>query len=439
MNRLTLTLSILSATGWFLGHSSPLESQVAVRGEKVYTMAGAPIEDGIVLIEAGKILAVGAASSVEIPSGTKVISAAIVTPGLIDARTVVGLSGYYNQSQDQDQLDRSAPLQPELRAIDAYNAREKLVSWVRSFGVTTLHTGPSPGAVISGQTMIVKTTGRGADRDVLDREAMIACTLGDLARARDGKSPGTRAKIVALLRAELIKAREYAAKLSAPKPADEEEQDHDEGETTGGDGDQGESGEKEKEKPRKPSRNLRLESLSRVLQGETPLLITAHRAHDIMAALRLKEEFEIDIILDGVAECHQVLDEIKSAGVPMILHPPMARARGELENMSMASPGTAHRAGLKFALQSGFESYVPKTRVLLFEAAIAVKYGLPFEAALAAVTIEAAKILGIENRVGSLEKGKDADLALYDGDPFEYTTHCIGVMIDGNMVSEEVR
>jgi imidazolonepropionase-like amidohydrolase len=182
-----------------------------------------------------------------------------------------------------------------------------------------------------------------------------------------------------------------------------------------------------------------MEALSAVLNGEIPLLVTVHRHNDIMTALRLQQEFGFRLILDGAAESYLVLDEIKNASVPVLVHPSMARAFGASENMSFTTPASLAAAGIPFAFQSGFEGYVPKTRVVLFEAAIALQHGLSFDRTLAGLTIEAAKILGIEDRVGSLEVGKDGDLALYDGDPFEYTTHAVGTVIDGVRVSTEPR
>jgi imidazolonepropionase-like amidohydrolase len=168
-------------------------------------------------------------------------------------------------------------------------------------------------------------------------------------------------------------------------------------------------------------------------------LITAHRAQDILSALRLAQEFKIRIVLDGAAESYLVTEEIKRAGVPVIIHPTMYRATGETENLSMETAATLRHAGIPVALQSGFESYVPKTRVVLFEAALAAANGLQPDEALGLITIDAARLLGISTRVGSLETGKDADLALFDGDPLEYATHVRGVIINGQVVSEEVR
>src|SRR5690606_10692104 len=201
---------------------------IAVRGKMVYPVTGEPIQDGVVLVREGKIAAVGRADRVRIPNGVEVIDAAVVTPGLIDARSVVGLAGYLNQPDDQDQIERSEAIQPELRAIDAYNAREALIGWLRSFGITTVHTGHAPGEVISGQTMIVKTTGDTVADSVIVPLAMIAATLGEGAVVENGngrKSPGNRSKAVAMLRAELVKARGYAEKKGTENEGGDEEKE----------------------------------------------------------------------------------------------------------------------------------------------------------------------------------------------------------------------
>jgi len=194
---------------------SPVTSadDIAVRGGTVYPVTGTPITNGIVVIQNGKITAIGAAGDVSIPEGMQVLDAAVVTPGLIDAHSVVGMVGYLSQAHDQDQLERSESMQPELRAIDAYNAREPLIDWLRTFGITTIHTGHGPGEIISGQTLIAKTTGNTISQSVINPAAMVAATLGEGAvmSGRDGrKSPGTRGKVAAMLRGELTKARAYA-------------------------------------------------------------------------------------------------------------------------------------------------------------------------------------------------------------------------------------
>ena len=390
-------------------------AQLAVRGKKIYTMAGPVVEDGVIIIREGKVAAIGRAADLAIPAGFKVLEAAVVTPGLIDARSVVGLAGYFNHEHDQDQLERSSPMQPELRAVDSYNTREALIEWVRGYGVTTLHTGHAPGELISGQTMIVKTTGNTVEDAVMVPTAGISLTLGPGSLRGGGQSPGTRGKQMSMLRARLLEAKSY---LESLEPREEKP---------------GKAGE---EKKNTPPVNLGLAALASVLRKEVPLLITAHRAQDIATALRLKKEFDLRIILDGGAEAYLLTEELKKAGVPVIIHPSMARFNGALQNASFETAARLKKAGLKVAMQSGYESYVPKTRVVLFEAAVAAANGLGFEGALELITTSAAGILGISDRVGSLAVGKDGDLALFDGDPFEYTTHCVGTIIEGRLVSE---
>lgn len=387
--------------------AAPLHAQIAVRGETVHTMAGPAIQDGVVLVGAdGRIEAVGPAADVTIPDGVRVLTARVVTPGLVDAHTVVGLAGYLNQPHDQDQLERSSAMQPELRAFDAYNAREELVGWLRDHGTTTLHTGHGPGALMSGQTMVVKSRGRNVGEALVDSVTMIAMTLGPDATHPGG--PGTRARGIAMVRAELVAAQEYAERVAAAGDSP-------------------------------PARDLRKEILVRMLDGEVRALVTAHRVSEILAALRLAEEFGLDLVLDGAAEAYLVIDEIRAAGVPVIVHPTMARHAGSMEHATFETAARLVEAGIPVALQSGFEGYVPKTRVVLFEAAMAAAYGLTFEQALATVTIEAARVIGQGDRVGSLEPGKDGDLVLFDGDPFEYLSRVCGVVIEGEVVSEECR
>lgn len=412
--QLQCLLTVVAALA-VLNSSQTSHAQVAVRGETVYTMSGQPIQNGIVVVTDGKISAIGKADAIQVPKNFRLLKAKVVTPGLIDAHCTVGLSGILNYEHDQDQLEHAEPIQPELRALDAYNAHEDLIEWVRSFGVTTIHTGHAPGELISGQTLIVKTVGNTVDAALIRPTRAVAATLAEDARKSGSQSPGSRGKMIAMLREQFIKAQEYLAKhRDAEKDAADEEKSS-------------------------PDRNLRLETLGKVLDGDLALMVTAHRAQDIASALRLAEEFKIDLWLDGASESYLLIDEIKKAGVPVLIHPTMVRPTGERENFSFETASKLVKAGIPVALQAGYEPYVPKTRVLLWEAGMAAAHGLSLEQALGTITIEAAKILGIDKRVGSLEVGKDGDLALFDGDPFEYTSHCVGVVIDGEVVSRVKR
>jgi len=398
----SLAVALLSSTA--------MAQDVAVRGEQLWTMGPqGVIADGVVVIEGGRIVAVGPSASTPIPAGMEVLTAPVVTPGLIDAHSTVGLTGYLNQPDDQDQLDESAPMQPQLRAIDAYNPHDRLVQWVRELGVTTLHTGHGPGALVSGQTMVVKTRGNTVEAALVEDGTMIATNLGAWALDQDS-SPGTRAKQMAMLRQALLDAH-------GTRDANDDDDDDPEG---GG-------------------RDLVREAFQSVIRGETPLMITANRMQDMQSALRLAEEFGITVVLDGAADAHLMLDELREAGVSVILHPTMARNDGELENAAFTTAAMLAEAGVPFALQSGYESYVPKTRVVLWEAGFAAGNGLAPEDALASITIDAARIIGMAERIGSLEVGKDGDVAMFDGDPFEYASHVTGVVIEGAVVSRAVR
>ena len=342
----------------------------------------------------------GAQSEIEIPSGATRLEAQVVTPGFIDAHTVVGLAGYLNDpGNDQDQLDRSSAIQPELRALDAYNPAEPLVTHLRNHGVTTIQTGHAPGALISGQSLIIKTNAQQAQQ-ALVRQSMLTFSLGGVISGAFSK-PGTRAKSMAMIRQELIKAQDYAKKRSAGTLS---------------------------------STDLGMEALADLLDGRTQALVSVHRAQDILTALRLQKEFGFQMVLDGVAEIYLVLDQVKESGAPVILHPTMLRATGEAVNVSMETAALLAEEGISFAFQSGYENYVPKTRVVLFEAGVAVNNGLNPRQAVQHLSLYAAQLLGIDQRVGSLEVGKDADLVLFNGDPFEYTTTVDQVMIDGQIM-----
>ena len=378
---------------------------LAVTAETIYTMNGQPIEQGVILIEDGHISAVGPADKINIPSDYDRLDAVIVTPGLVDARSVVGIAGAFNVPADQDQDEKTGPNQAKLRAIDAYNPAELLVAWVNRFGVTTLQTGPGRANVIAGQTAIVKTAGRTLDEVLVKAPSAMIFNLGEIPKQTYGKErqePGTRMATAAIIRGALADAANYRKQLateSKNKPID---------------------------------RDLTKESLLPVLDGEIPAIIMAHRADDISTAVRIAKEFDLHLIIDSATEAYLLRDTLLNARVPVIVHPTLQRNdRHETLNTSLENAALLHAADIPIAIQSGTEGYVPKTRVLLFEAAIAHAAGLPFDATLAAITIGPAKMLGIDKRVGSIETGKDADLVFFDANPFEYTSHVTAVLVDG--------
>lgn len=376
-------------------------AQTAIKADVVYTATGPALRNGIILINNGKIEKVG--TDIKIPDGYRLLEAQAVTPGLIDARSVVGLSGALNISTDQDQVERSSPLQPDLRATDAYNPDEKLVEYVRSWGVTTLHTGHGMGPLISGQTMVAKTKPGTTDSVVMVPEAMLAMTVGE--GVSGFSSPGTRAKQMAMLRTELLKAQAHAKKMADKDPA------------------------------KRPAPDLKMDMLAKLLNGSIKGMIYANKTNDIMNAIRLSREFGFKLVLEGAAEAYRLMEEIKAAKAEVILHATMARNGDDMVNMTRESAALLTAAGIPVSIETGYEAYVPKTRVLLHEAAQAMVHGLDYETAIKTITIHPAKLLGIDGRVGSITEGKDADLVLYNGDPFEYLTKVCFVLIEGQVVS----
>ncbi len=388
---------------FFIFSSATGKAQVAIKAETVYTVSGSPIRNGVVLVKNGKIENVGA--GLTIPVGYKVYETKVLTPGFVDARTLVGISGAMNIPTDQDQLEKSSPLQPDLRAIDAYNPDESLIKVVRDYGVTTIHTGHGIGALVSGQTMIAKTKIGTVETVTIEPLCMLAMTLGPSVES-NFTSPGTSAKQVAMIRTELIKTQGYQKKQG------------------------------DKDSSKRPATDLKMEVLVKLLKGEIKAMITANSSTDIMSAIRLAKEFNLKLVIDGAAEAYRLVPEIKRARAEIVLHATMARNSGDMVNMNRESAAILTAAGIPVSIESGFEAYVPKTRVILFEAGQAMVHGLSFDDALKSITLNPAKLLGIEKKVGSIEKGKDADLVLFNGDPFEYLTKVCGVFIDGVAVKE---
>jgi len=394
MKKTILLLTILSVV------TTGLIAQVAIFADSIFPVTSPLIRKGVILINKGKIEKIGTESDIKVPENYTRVKTHAVTPGFIDARSTIGMSGVYNNNTDQDQLEKSSPIQPELRAIDAYNPEEKLVSVAREYGITTLHTGHGIGALVSGQTMVVSTKPGNVESVTLKPLCMLAMTIGDGVSGHFS-SPGTKAKQISMIRTELLKAKEYAKKME------------------------------EKDSTKRPTFDLKMDMLSKLLKGEIKAMITANTTVDIMGAIRLAKEFQLKLVLDGAAEAYRLTDEIKAAKSEIILHATMARNEGDMLNMSRASAALLTKAGIPVSIESGYEGYVPKTRIVLFEAAVAMSFGLSYEDALKTITINPATLLGIDKERGSIEKGKKADLVLFDGDPFEYTSHVTGVYIDG--------
>jgi imidazolonepropionase-like amidohydrolase len=379
----------------------------AVLAGVLYTAHGGPVPNGVVLVEKGKVTAVGPRDKVELPPGTPVLTAAAVTPGLIDAHTVVGLSGAANTPSDQDQDELSDPNQADLRVLDGFNPSEPLLEYLCRQGVTVVHAVPGRANVIAGQTGIFRTHGRSAEAMALRFPAGLLVNLGEVPKqSYPNRLPTTRMGTAALVRTAFAQARDHARKQAAARD------------------------------DKRPAANLKLEALGLALEGKVPVIFAAHRADDLATALRLAKEFGLKARLDLATEGYLMADALQEAKVPVVVHPTMQRAAASMEtyHSQLCNAAVLAGRGVPLAVGTGFEGYVPKTRVLRHEAATAMAYGLGPERALAAITLEAAKILGIERERGSLEPGKAADLVLYDGDPFEHATHVTHTVLDGRVV-----
>ncbi|HQR06528.1 MAG TPA: amidohydrolase family protein [Gemmatales bacterium] len=380
--------------------------QLVIIAQRIHTVSNGIIEKGIIVVEDGKIKSVSKVQGrVEIPVNARVISVAEVTPGLIDTHTVVGIAGQLNVPADQDQDETSDPNQAELRVMDGYNPNEGLVEYLRNNGITTIHAVPGRMSVFAGQTGVFHTAGRTAEAAKLRFPAGMLINLGETPKsAVPTRNPMTRMATAAMVRTNFTQARDYLRKR-----ADE---------------------------PAKTPHNVKFDALEPALQKKLPVIFSAHRSDDLLTALRISDEFQLKPILDLATEAYLIPDQVIAAKVPVIVHPTMQRVASSMETIHSYVGNAASLAdrGAFVTIGTGFEGYVPKSRVLRYEMAIAAVNGLGRDRALKAVTLDAAKLLQIDDKVGSIEPGKLADLVLYDGDPLENSTHVMQTIIDGKVV-----
>jgi imidazolonepropionase-like amidohydrolase len=402
-----LALALLLGTAPFPALQTAAET-FAVRGDVVHTSGpSGTLQGGVVRIQSGRIEAVGPSSDVASPADVRLFEGAVVTPGLIDTHSVAGLNGLFNVPADQDADERSGANQAGLRAIDGFNPREPGLAWLLHHGVTAVQSGPGEANPIGGLAGVFRTHGTSVEDMTLRFPSALVLTLGERPKATYAEAkqaPLSRMGTAALIRQAFVDARNHAKK----------------GKKKGGDD--------------APGRDLGTEALTLALRAEIPTLITARRRDDIDTALRIAREFSLDLHLADAVDGYLMARELWDAGIPVHVGPVMERL-GPLEtlNASFEAPAILAAAGVPITFQSGYEAYVPKIRVVLFEAAVAAAYGLGPERALRALTSDAAERLGVADRIGSLEAGKDADLVVWDGDPFEYTTHVLAVIVRGEV------
>ncbi|MGI6035348.1 MAG: amidohydrolase [Limnochordia bacterium] len=373
---------------------------LAIINGRVMTITRGELEPGVVLIEGKKIKAVG--QDLSIPPEAQVIDASgwYVMPGMIDAHSHLGVLGEPWIWSHDDVNELVDPVTPHLRAIDSLNPDDVAFKEVVAAGITTVYTGPGSGNVVGGTGIAIKLRGVSADEMVIPNTEGMKMALGENPKRVYGrdqkKSPATRMGNAGLLRESLVKAENYLNK----KPDGE--------------------------------RDIRLEALSRVLTRQLKARIHAHRADDILTALRIGEEFGLDVVIEHATEGYKVADILAEKQVPCVVGPMlMGRSKAELQEVNIRNAALLVEAGVKIAIQTDATS---ETRWLPIEVGVAIREGLPEEEAFRAVTINPATIIGVQDRLGSIEPGKDADLALFDGHPFEVRSCCRMVLIDGEIV-----
>lgn len=376
----------------------------------IKTITGPEIKGGVVLVEGGKIVAVE--ERAVIPAGARVVEGhgLLLTPGLIEAHCHLGIGEEGIGFEGEDYNEATDPVTPHLRVIDGINPEEMGMRDAAKNGVTTVCLAPGSANVIGGQVAVVKTYGRIVDRMILRFPAGLKVAFGENPKRvyhAQKKMPTTRMATAALLREALVKAENYRRRL--------------------------EEGERDPEKL--PERDLRSEALLPVLRREIPLRAHAHRADDILTAIRIAEEFGVEIVIEHCTEGQKIAALLAEKGIPAVVGPTLsARVKYELREKSLATAGTLAAAGVRVAITT--DAPVVPIEHLPLCAGLAVRGGLPEEEAWRAMTINPAAILGVADRVGSIEPGKDADLVLWDGDPFDSRSSPAMVWIDGEVVEE---
>ncbi|HMM20501.1 MAG TPA: amidohydrolase [Selenomonadales bacterium] len=373
---------------------------LAICGGTVHTVANGTMTGATVLLDGGKIVAVG--SHIPIPHDAGRLDAAgkTVLPGLIDCHTHLGIAEEAVGTAHIDKNEVNDPVCPHLRALDAINPEDEGLEDAVSGGVTTIIVTPGSENVIGGQSIAIKTRGKIIDDMVLRQPAGIKMAFGEnpiKMYAAKNRPPSTRMTIAGMIRENLVAAQEYGKK----RP------------NTG--------------------RDLRLEALVKLLAGEVPLRAHAHAADDIMTAIRIAEEFNLSLTLEHATSGHKVAEAIAARGIPAAIGPSItARVKVELKDRTYRTPALLHAAGVKIALITD-HPFLP-INCLRLEAALAVREGLPRDAALRAITLHAAEIIGVADRVGSIEPGKDADLVIFSGDPLDIASEVVNVFINGTAV-----
>ncbi|MCR4396122.1 MAG: amidohydrolase family protein [Candidatus Saccharicenans sp.] len=385
-------------------------------------MAGPVLENGLVLIENGKIKAVG--KDIKIPGGAEIIDEpeGWVLPGLIDAQSSLGLADESGRSENEELSD---PNVAQLNVIDGLNPFDRRIAQARAAGITAALVTPGRRSVIGGQMAAVRLKGKTADDMVLLSPAGMKFSIGEgpkQAFGEKGRLPSTRMGNVYVIRQALLEAKEYAEKWAGYEKKLAEAK----------------RAKKDLSEIQAPKRDLKLEALARVVRGELKAFIECYRMDDIGAALRLVDEFNLKAVLVGCAEGYLLAEEIARRKIPVIVGPyGIGPKRTETERVEIGNAAKLHRAGVKVVLQSEVQYGLGTLEELPLVAALAVRGGLPEEEALKAITINAAEVIGVSDRLGSLEPGKEADLVIFSGHPLDYRSRVRRVLLAGEQIFQK--
>lgn len=371
---------------------------------KILTMAGQTFENGDILIDQGVFKNIGVSLCADADTVID-LKGHTAMPGIIDAHCHIGVYEDSMGFEGADGNEMTDPVTPHLRALDAINPEDRSFEEARMHGITTVVTGPGSANVIGGQFLAMKTFGRRIDDMVIREPVALKVAFGENPKRvyyEQKKSPMTRMATAGIFRESFLKAREYGRK-------------------------------KAEDKKNKVDFDIKKEVLLQALNGEVIVKAHAHRADDILTAIRLAKEFGLKLSLDHCTEGYRIPEYIKESGAKVIIGPLLSeRSKIELKYLSFKAPRILYENGIEFALMT--DHPVIPVQYLPVCAAIAVREGLPEEAALKSITINAAKACGLEDRIGSIELRKDADMVIFTGDPLDVRSRVKMVLIDGKII-----